>query len=226
VRGLLVSVAVALTMCGAALGAGWGVQTAVLPRAAHGSRVAADAAAWLLRYRLVESSLVTGGRRESSLCLRGWFPRRDGKLARGALLVVDGLRIADNGGGARLDGTQERVRPHVPEFLLEAAGCPGVIGARAAAAAVAGGIRVTRAFAGGEAALALHLPSKLHRLGRHRFLRDRLTLYVSPRTYRPVAVAASLGRLEGVARIRLVKATPALLARFDPPAPETPGARP
>jgi hypothetical protein len=226
VRGLLVSVTVALAMCGAALGAGWGVQTAVLPRAAHGSRVAADAAAWLLRYRLVESSLVTGGRRESGFCLRGWFPRPDGRLARGGLLVVDGLRVADNGGGARLEGTQAKVRAHVPEFLLEAAGCPGVVGAQAAAAAVDGGIQVTRAFAGGEAALALHLPSKLHRLGRRRFLRDRLTLYVNPRTYRPVAVAASLGQLHGVARIRLVRATPALLARFAPRVSASPGARP
>lgn len=217
-RGLAVTVVVALAACGAALAGGWGVQTALLPRAEHGDRIAADASALLLRYRVTASSITVGGRREEGLCLHAWFPRRNGTLGRGTLLLLEnGDRIAADEGGVEVEGPRRLEPRSLRVLLLELAGCPGVVGGRTAAAAISGGVRVTRAFAGGQPALGLQLPTQVDRLRRHRLVRDQLTLYVSPRTYHPLAVAASLGSLEGVARVHLLKATPALLARFAPP---------
>ena len=222
-RGLAVSGVVALAISGAVLGAGWVVQAGVLPRSPRASHVAADAASWLLRHRVVEASLRVDGHRESSLCLHR---RRDGTFARGALVLLgDGTRIADNGGQIRRVGFHGSRRGYLP-LLLELAGCPSVLGARAATAAVDGGIAIARAFAAGRSALALKLPTQRDRLGpRNRLVADRVTLYVTPRTYRPLAVSASLGTEQGFARVRLVWATPSLMARFVAPNPRTPGMR-
>jgi hypothetical protein len=217
VRSIAVTVAVALSAAGAALAGGFAVQAAVLPHAARGDRVAADAAAWLLRYRVTAASLaVVGSQRASSYCLHTWLPRPDGRLARSTLLLLaSGVRIVQNDGPIRVDGSRAPEPAHLPMLQFELAGCSAVLGTRAATAAVAGGVRVTRAFASGRPALALHLPTLRHPSGRYGIVRDRVTLYVDPRTYRPVAVAASLGRLRGISRIRLTRATPGLLRRLE-----------
>jgi hypothetical protein len=226
VRGLAVSVVIALSITGAALGTGWGVQAGVLPRSPRVDHVTADAAAWLLRYRIVAASLRIDGHRESSLCLHSWFRRNDGTLARGSLVVLgDGTRIADSGHHVTVIEPGDSRALHLP-LVLELAGCPSVLGARTATAAVNGGIGISRGFAAGRPALALRLPARTDRLGPRRHLSDRATLYVSLRTYRPLAVSASLGALRGVARLRLVRATPSLLARFATANARVPGTRP
>lgn len=206
-RSTFTTVAVALAVAGGFLAAGWSVQAAGLPPAAHADRVAADTAAWFLRYRLVRSTFRLDGRRESGLCLRGWFPRRDGLLARGTLLQLgSGLRIVDNGGPLRLSGAAGPERTGVPLLQLELAGCPAILGPRIAAAAQAGvHLRFERAFAAGGPALALRLPPQNH---------DRLTVDVRPGSYRPLAIAVARGNRHGVARVRLVRLAPALLDRL------------
>jgi hypothetical protein len=226
VRGLAASVIVALSICGVALGAGWVIQTGVLPPPARAERVAANAAAWLLRYRVVESSLRVEGRRVSGLCLRGWFDSRDGLLARGVLLVLgDGTRILDNGGAERMSNPPG-VKPwHSPTLLLVLAGCPGIVGKRLASDAVDGTVTESRAFAAGRPALALHVPPERdHVRGKH--VRDRLTVYVSARGYRPLAVVASLGDLSGSARVRVVRTGASLLERFETQSPRMLGTGP
>jgi hypothetical protein len=225
VRGLAASIVVALSICGAALGAGWAIPAGVLPPPARAERVAADAAAWLLRYRVVESSLRVEGRRVSGLCLRGWFASRDGVLARGVLLVLgDGTRILNNGGAERMT-SPPRVRPwRSPTLLLELAGCPGAVGKRLAGDAVDGTVTAARAFAAGQPALALHLPTQRHHV-RGILVRDRLTVYVSARRYRPLAVVDSLGDLSGSSRIRVVRAGASLLERFQAQSPPMLGTR-
>jgi hypothetical protein len=227
VRGLAVSVVVALAICGAALGVGWAAQARVLPRSPRASHVAADAASWLLRHRVVEASFrVDGGRSERSLCLHSWFPRTDGTVARGALVLLgSGRRIADNGGSVRVAGFRG-ARPEYLPLLLELAGCPSVLGARAATAATDGGIEIARAFAAGRPVLTLRLPAESDRIGPRTRVADRVTLYVAVRTYRPLAVSVSLGTIRGVARIRALRATPGLLARFVAPNTGTPGTQP
>jgi hypothetical protein len=188
--------------------------------------VAADAASWLSRYRIVGASLRIDGRRESSLCLHSWFPRKDGTLARGELLRLgNGTVIAETGGRVWADGSGAVLPRHAP-FLFELAGCTSALGARAATAAVDGGTRIASGFVGGRPALALRLPNRSDRLGARRRVPDRVTLYVTPRTYRPLAVSASLGSEQGFARLRLVRATPGLLARFHMLDAREPGMRP
>jgi hypothetical protein len=226
VRGLAASVVVALSICGAALGAGWMIPAGVLPPPARAERVAADAAAWLLRYRVVESSLRVEGRRVSGLCMRSWFGSRDGMLARGVLLVLgDGTRILDAGGAERMTHPPG-VKPwHSPILLLRLAGCPGIVGKRLAADAVDGTVTESRAFAAGQPALALRLRAHRDRVGRAR-LRDRLTVYVGARRYQPLAVVASLGDRSGTSRIRVVRAGASLLERFEATTPRMLGTRP
>jgi hypothetical protein len=226
VRGLAASVVVAFSICGVVLGAGWVIPAGILPPPARAERVAADAAAWLLRYRVVESSLRVEGRRVSGFCLRGWFDSRDAVLARGVLLVLgDGTRILDAGGAERTTHPPD-VKPWPsPILLVLLAGCPGIVGKRLAAGAVDGTVTEARAFAAGQPALALHLPPQRDRLGRMR-VRDRLTVYVGARRYRPLAVVASLGDRSGTARIRVVRAGASLLERFEMTSPRMPGTRP
>jgi hypothetical protein len=220
VRGHAASVIVALCVCGAALGAGWAIQIGVLPRAARTERVAASVAGWFLRHRVVESSFQIDGRRESGLCLHSWFARPDGVLARGALLVLgDGSRILDNGAGARIT-KPPKVKPWPsPIVLLDLGGCSGIVGNRLAADAVDETVTVTRAYAAGRPALVLHVPTEQKPLDGKPVPRVRLTIYVSARTYRPLALAASLGALRGVARILAIKANAAVLERFEATGP-------
>ncbi len=229
VRGVLVTLCVGLLAAGAALGAGWAVLAAALPPPARGDRVAADAAAWLLRFRVTRSTFELNGARQSAYCLHTWFPRRStGTLARGTLLRLDaGGRLLQNGGAVWAEGPVAAGPQRLDLLELELAGCPDVLGTRVAAAAqTADGIRVERAFAAGQPALALRLPTLYDRAGRHRFVLDRATLYVSARTFKPLLVKASLGPWTGSGRIHLTRATPALLAALLAPLSGRPGSRP
>jgi hypothetical protein len=211
---LAVSVVVALSVCGLAVGAGLGIQRIALPAPPGADRVAADAAAWLLRYRITQASIRLGGRHGSSLCLHSWFPGQDGELSKGVMLVLaDGTRILENGGIRVWHPLHVRPWSHL-KFLLELAGCPTSIGDPLATAAAKQEIILARSFAFEQPALALQLPTQRVPVNGKQLLKKRLTLYVSARTYRPLAVIASLGALDGTARLRLMRATPRLLAHF------------
>jgi hypothetical protein len=205
VRRALLSVAVGVAGAAAVVAAGWSLQTAALPPPARGDRVAADAAAWLLRYRLLDDTFHVDGRTANGLCLHGWFPRMDGRLAPGSLLA---LRP-----GPRLLALGDRIRilsghplPGLPARLAFALGCTSELGKPLAEAAQTDTrLRAERSYAAARPAIALRLPR------RHD---ERVTIYVSARSYRPVAAAATLAGLAGTARIRLTKVTPALMAEL------------
>jgi hypothetical protein len=211
-RAWVVTIAVGAAVAAGVLTAGWSVQAAVLPPPEQGNRIAADAAAWLLRHRLTSSVFSVGGRVRHGLCLHAWFPRRDGTVARGTLLTLnDGARILQEGGPIRVEAAPRApAREAMLEFEL--AGCPAVLGTRIASAAQSStDIRVERAFSGGRPALALRLPTLRHALAGHETYLDRVTLYVSARTRLPIAIRASMGRIAGSGRIWLTRVTPELL---------------
>lgn len=215
-RSAIVTLVVGVLGAGAFLGGGLALQAAALPPAAQSARVAADAASWLLRYRLSWSSFHVDGRHVTGFCLHTWFPRRTGKLARGTILrLSDGLELLQNGGPIwKTAGGPVQPR-HLPELELQLAGCPADLGQRVAAAAQAGGdLQMERTFVAGQPALGLRLPIRHERVGKHRYILNRIELYVSAQTYKPLAIKASLGRFSGAGEIRLATATPALLHRL------------
>lgn len=216
-RSAFVTLLVAAAVAGAALGGGWVLEAAALPPPARADRIAADAAAWLLRYRVSSSTYHLGRRSGTALCRHGWFPTREGRLGRGSLLLLDGrTELLSLGGPPRVLGP--RLPGDLPVRLaLALGGCTADLGDELAGAAQNNRLpRVERAYVADRPAIALRLP----RAGR-----ARLTLYVSAASYRPVAVSASFGRHSGSARIRLVHASPALLARLSWSAPSVEGYR-
>jgi hypothetical protein len=100
-----------------------------------------------------------------------------------------------------------RARRRLPARLASSAGCGGELASEIAAAAQAGGgLRVERAYAANQPAVAL----KVSR-GKH----EHLTLFVSPRTYRPLVAIVARGREQVTARLYLRSATRRLLAKFN-----------
>lgn len=208
-RPALVTLLVALAVGAAVLGTGWAVQSAALPAAARADVIAAAASTWFSRYRLVVSRFRIGSSRPvRATCLRGWFPAPDGKLAPGTLLRFGRTSIlASDGRVTRAPRARRTPRSRLAAVRLALAGCPRFF-ARRIAALIQSGPRlvVERTVLTGRPVLALRIPS--HRL--------RLRLYLTPLTYRPVAVSARAGRLAGVSRIQLTRLTPTLLRAAGP----------
>ena len=185
---------------------GWALQSASLTPPEPADRVAANASAWLYQYRMVVDVFHFDHRRKKGACLRGWFPGPNGKKTRASLLSLRRgpvLRVSDN---RRLSLAVERRGRHVPGRILALAGCSGELLRVLAAAAQSGGHLTTeRSYAANQPTIALELKH-----GK----KERLTLYVSPRLYRPlVAIVATDGH-EATARLYLSRAKPHLLARF------------
>jgi hypothetical protein len=207
VRRALVSVVFCLSGTGAVAAAGWSLQLVALPPPAPAARIAADVSTWLRNYRYSIDVFHADGRRLRGTCLRGWYPRHGRHLVRGSLLVLDGGPVVLDAGGRRyLRFVAGRQRRDLPAFLAVAVGCTSSLGgALYAAAEGKTHLNVQRAYAANQPALALHLPL-VHD--------ERLTLYVSPRQYRPlVAIAAAKGRV-ATARIYLARATLRLRSRY------------
>lgn len=183
-RSLTVTIAVAIGMGAAALGAGWTVQAAALPSPARGDLAAVDALVVLARHRYVVSAMHIGsGPVIDGACLQGWFPRR-GTLLR----LSDGASVFDHN-HVHLD------RRAVAE--LELAGCPRVLVAKVASL-LQNGVRAHTARAGDE--LAVRIPDRP----------ETLTLYVEPKGDVPVGVSLRGPHTTGSSRIRLVPLKPAL----------------
>lgn len=209
VRRALVSVVVCLAGAGAVGAAGWSLQTVTLPPPARAARIAADASAWLHDYRYSIDVFRSQGRRLRGTCLRGWFPSRGHarRFVHGSLLVLQGGPVVVDTGGRRyvrfLAGTRRR---GLPGFLAIAAGCTSSLANDLYAAIQRNGhVSVERAYAANRPALALRVPPVRG---------ERLTIYVSPRRYRPLVVTAAVGGSVATARIYLTRATQRVLSHY------------
>lgn len=200
------SIGVTLVVAAAASGAvgavAWRLQASGLPQPRHANLVAARATAWLLQYRLVESSFRVGrGPLLHGSCLQGWFPTRFGVLRGTVLRLDDGTSIlAIRTHRVDVEGARRPLSPRSILVELELAGCPRIIGPRLGELAQnRPGLRLHRATVDGEAALALRVPTRL----------SRIVVYLQPGTYRPTALSVRSGPLRGHSRIRLTRLTPA-----------------
>jgi hypothetical protein len=190
VRGALASFTVAVSAVAAMVAGGWAVQAAALPGPARADRVAADASVWLHDYRLVVDVFHVDHHRVEGACLRGWFPGPGGVKSRRSLLSL------------RSRETRDR-------RLMALAGCSGKLAqVLAGAAQNLRHLRVERSFAANQPAVALRLGT------RHD---ERLTLYVSPATYRPLVAVVERDGRTSTARLFLNRVGPRLLLRFGLP---------
>jgi hypothetical protein len=206
VRRTLTSVAVAFAGAAAVIAVGWALQAAALPPPAHADRVAADASAWLHDYRLVVDVSHVDHRRMNGACLRGWFPSPNGVKSRSSLLSLRSgptFRLSGRQGVSLEAGRRDR---GIPVELMALAGCSGKLARVLAGAAQSSGhLRVERSYAANQPTVALKMD---------RSHDEHLTVYVSPRTFRPiVAIVESDGRA-ATARLFLNRIRPRVLLRF------------
>lgn len=220
-RRALVSVAVGLAGVAAVVAGSLGLLR-VLPAPSSADRVAAEAESWFHYYRLTEVVFHSNHRRSSGSCLGGWYlltrtHRQDQQLQRHRLRqphdrIGYGSVLAFSGGPVALVTAKHLVRhvfghrhSELPASLAAAIGCTSAL-ANALTAAVEGSGRlsVERAFAANQPALALEL--RIHG--------ERLTVYVSPRGYRPLVVLGAVGGRIATGRIYLTHLTRARAANF------------
>ena len=207
-RRALVSVAVALAGTAAVIASGWALQAAALPPPKPAARVAADASVWFHEYRLAVDVFHFDHRRSKGACVRSWVRRRDGGKVRASLLSFGAGPILRLSGKRHVSVVDERrLRLFPPALLAAAAGCSRMLASRLATAAQNGGHLTTeRSYAANRPAVALEL---------ERGREERLTLYLSPRTYRPLVAFVDLDRQRITARIYLQRVTRHVLGRFD-----------
>jgi hypothetical protein len=206
VRRALLSVVIAFAGVAGVIASGWALQAGALPPPKPAARVAADASEWFHEYRLAVDVFHFDHRRVRGACIRGWLPR-DGRKVRASLLSFRKGRILRVSGKRHVSVVAATRRRHSPPGLLAAdAGCSQML-ARTLAAAAQGTAHLTteRAYAANRPALALEL---------QRGREERLTLFVSPRTDRPLVAFVDLDRRKITARIYLQPATQAVLRRF------------
>jgi hypothetical protein len=183
---------------------GWALQASVLPAPRPATRVAADASAWFHDYRLTVDVFHVHHRRIKGACLRGWFPRARRPKARASLfsLAAGPLQVP------------ERRHPWVgaarhrdqPSRLLAFIGCSGELAPVLAAAAQSGGhLSSERSYAANQPAIALEVEHAKD---------ERLTLYVSPRSYRPLVAFVDLEGRQATARLYLTRLKSSVLSRF------------
>jgi hypothetical protein len=203
-RSTVVTALVASAVVAIVLGVGWLVQSASLPAPARADVIAADAATWLSRYRLVESTLKIGSDPSShETCLAGWFPAPGDGLAPGLVLRFGRSRIVEvRGRTTQVPAAGALARPRVTVLRVALAGCPRFLARRIAGRIDSGAkLRIERATVAGRPALALPIS----------FRGLRLRIYLTPLTYRPIAVSANADGLVGESRIHLTTLTPSLL---------------
>lgn len=198
-----------MALAGAAVvtASGWALQTAALPPPKPAARVAADASVWFHEYRLVVAVLHFRERRFGAACVRGWYPRRNGGQIRASLLAFRPGPVVRIAGRRRVSLVGGRVDERFPPWLLAAeAACSRLLAQTLAGAAQTGGHLTTeRGYAANQPAVALEL---------QRGREGRVTLYVSPRTYRPLVAFVDLDRRKITARIYLLRVRRRVLARF------------
>ena len=205
-RRALLSVAVGLAGAACVTASGWALQTAALPPPTPADRVAAEASAWFHDYRLTVDVFHFDHRRTNGACLRGWFGRIHGKKAHASLLSLESGPIYRATKGQPLALVEGHPSRRLPGPLAATAGCSGELARKLATAAQDGAhLTVSRSYAANRPAIALKIS---------RSNDERLTLYVSPETYRPlVAIVGRNGR-EVTARLYLSRVKRHLLVRF------------
>jgi hypothetical protein len=182
--------AAAIPACAAALGVT--MQAAAFGRAPADSLAAAAALRELVRYRVMRGVESLGGRSIATTCVQGWFTmHKNGRVAPGAIVLLgNGERLFDLGFGvrrlvrvahSRSANLEDRVR-----FVL--AGCPRYLGDHLATDLVRGRpVEAVDERSDGQSAAAIMAGS------RH----AKLTLDVTRRTDKPLAVSFSEGRFRG-----------------------------
>lgn len=195
---------------------GWALQAAALPPPTPATRVAADASAWFHDYRLVVDVFHVNHRRIEGACLRGWFPRLHKPKARASMLSLGKdslLRVRDR----RHPWLAASRRGDQPARRLALVGCSGQLASVVAAAAQSGGrITTERSYAANQPAVALELEHGQD---------ARLTLYVSPRSNRPLVAFVDLNGRTATSRLYLTRAARSTLSQYDLYR-EAPGRRP
>jgi len=207
VRQALVSVAVAVAGAAGVIASGWALQAAALPSSKPAAEVATDASVWFHDYRLAIDVFHFHHRRVEGACVRTWDRRRDGGKVRSSLLSFESgpiLRVSGKRHVSREAG--RRLRAFPPALLAADAGCSRQLsGALTAAAQNGARITTERSYAANRPAVALEI-----QLSRER----RLTVFVSPRTDRPLVAFVALDRRHINARIYLQRVTRRALAQF------------
>lgn len=169
---------------------GLGIQAAAFHLPSRDTLVTTAALRELLRYRVMRSSELVGGRAVRSVCVDGWFrPPSDRRPVRGALVLLgNGEKLYDIGHGIHRIGHAGPVsRLDRARFLL--AGCPLVVGENVAARLIHGRVVDPDPARGdGLAALSLGFGHS-----RRKFL-----LLVEPRTYVPIALRLAWPDLRGL----------------------------
>lgn len=187
-------------------GTAWSIETVGLPPPARADRVAADIARWLHSYRLAVDVFHIEGRRTTGECFRSRFRFPHGSPGTASVVSFTPGPVALVSEHHHAEILSGRREPGLPMRLAARAGCTYELLIQLANVAQAGlHVRVERAFAAGQPALALRLP---------RLREERLTLFVTPRTYRPLVAFVAVKRREVSARLFLTRVTPGLLARF------------
>jgi hypothetical protein len=208
VRSALVTLLVAAAVGAAVLGAGWTVQAAVLPAPDRADLIVARAAKWLSGYRFVESVFAVGGHRAvRARCLQTWVPAKRGGSRRGTVLHFGrtGTIVAPEGGALQVLGVAHGEPWPLAAAQLELAGCPRLLSHVIEAYTQSlPDIRVKRITVADRPAIGFGLPLES----------GRMEIYVTPRTYRPIALSLTAGRHSGHSLIRLTQLTPALLRAF------------
>lgn len=205
-RRTLLSVAVGLAGAAGVTASGWALQAAALPPPTPAAQVAADASAWFHEYRLLVDVFHFHHRRTKGACLRGWFPGALGSKDRASLLSLESGSVFRESKRHPVRLVRGHPGRRLPGALAIAAGCSGALAPTLATAAQSGThLRVERSYAANRPAIALEVS---------RSNDERLTLYVSPETYRPLVAIVALDGREATARLYLSRLNPDVLTRF------------
>jgi hypothetical protein len=189
------------------MGVAMGVQLVGLPRPTHADLVAAGAARWLNDYRTTVDVFFAGRHGIAGLCLHGSLKDRHSARSQSSLLVLTSGQTFH----VTQTRTDERVadkagRQSGPGLLAANAGCTYQLLVEIGAAVRADvAIDVAPAVVDRQPAIALRLAPIRH---------ERLTLYVTPSTYRPLAASVVIGGREMTARLHLKRFDRRLLTRF------------
>lgn len=186
---------------------GWALQAAALPAPKPAAHVAADASVWFEHYRLAVDVFHFDHHRSNGACARSWFARQGEPKVRGSVLSFAGGPILRVSGKKQVLVVKARRRRRFPPGLLAAdVGCTHLL-ARRLAAAAQGATHITteRAYAANRPAVALEV---------QRGREERLTLYISPRTDRPLVAFLARRDRHITARIYLQPVRRAVLRRF------------
>lgn len=218
-RRALLSVAVAFAGAAGVTAFGWALQATALPSPKPAGFVAADASVWLLEHRLAVDVFHFEHRRFKGACVRGWFRRRNGTKTHASVLSFSAGPTLRLTGERRVSVIAARGHRRFPPAHLAAdAGCTRMLGRALATAAQSGNHLTTeRSYAANRPAVALEV---------QRGREERLTVYVSPRTERPLVVFVDLDGRKITARIYLQRVTRRVLEPFRllheiPPEPKT-----